>query len=340
VHAARRRGFFDNPLFCSWLRTTLSEVAVMTLCSSITAAIGSTPLVRLERLSRELSIELYAKVESANPSGSVKDRIALAMIDDAVERGRLRPGATLIEPTSGNTGIALAMIAAARGYHLILTMPERMSKERVELVRAYGAEVVLTAGGLMRQAVEQAEVLGASTPGAVLLRQFHNPANPRAHELGTAEEIWRDMDGELDVFVAGIGTGGTITGVGRVLRRRRPSAKIVGVEPAGAAVLSGSAAPTPTGHRIQGIGAGFVPNVLDRSVLDRVIAIDDEAAFEACRRLARSDGILAGPSSGAALAATIELAKEAELRGKRFVVMLPDGGERYVSSALFAALSG
>ena len=304
--------------------------------SGIAGAIGGTPLIRLERLSRELSIELWVKLEGQNPSGSVKDRIALAMVDDAERTGRLTPGATLIEPTSGNTGIALAMIAAARGYHLILSMPERMTKERIQLLRAYGAEVVLTPGTLMRQAVEQAEVLGASMPGAVLLRQFDNPANPRVHEQTTAEEIWRDSGGEVDVFVAGIGTGGTITGVGRVLRARRPGVKIIGVEPAGAAVLSGA---VPTGHHIPGIGAGFVPKVLDRAVLDEVVAVDEDAALDAGRRLARSDGVLAGLSSGAALAATVELGKRPEYRGKRFVVVLPDGGERYLSSPLFAAFA-
>ena len=309
----------------------------MALHSSIAGAIGQTPLVRLERLSRELSIELMVKLESVNPSGSVKDRIALAMIDDAERTGQLGPGATLIEPTSGNTGIALAMIAAARGYRLILTMPERMTKERIQLLRAYGAEVVLTPGTLMRQAVEQAELLGDSMPGAVLLRQFDNPANPLAHERTTGEEVWRDTGGEIDVFVAGIGTGGTITGVGRVLRARRPGVRLVGVEPAGAAVLSGS---TPTGHQIQGIGAGFVPKVLERSLLDEVLTIDQESALEAGRRLARSDGSLAGLSSGAALAATFTLAKRPEWRGKRFVVVLPDTGERYLSSPLFAAFAG
>jgi cysteine synthase len=304
----------------------------MPLFSSVSDVIGNTPLVRLRRMSEECGFELLAKLEGVNPAGSVKDRIARAMIDDAEKSGRLRPGATLIEPTSGNTGIALAMIAAARGYRLILTMPEAMSVERVRLLRAYGAEVILTPGTLMKQAVEQAEVLGASHPGAVLLRQFENPANPRCHAETTAEEIWTDTGGKLDVFLAGIGTGGTITGVGRVLRARLPEVLLCGVEPNGAAVLSGQ---TATGHHIQGIGAGFVPKILDRTLLDRVIAVDEEEAIDAARRLARLDGILAGVSSGAALAGALRLAKEPELRGKRCVVVLPDTGERYVSTPLF-----
>lgn len=304
----------------------------MPLFSSVSDVIGNTPLVRLARMSEECGFELLAKLEGVNPAGSVKDRIARAMIDDAEKSGRLKPGATLIEPTSGNTGIALAMIAAARGYRLILTMPEAMSVERVRLLRAYGAEVILTPGTLMREAVEQAEVLGASHPGAVLLRQFDNPANPRCHAETTAEEIWTDTEGKLDVFLAGIGTGGTITGVGRVLRSRLPNVLLVGVEPNGAAVLSGE---TPKGHHIQGIGAGFVPKILDRTLLDRVVTVDEDEAIDAARRLARLDGILAGVSSGAALAGAIRLAKEPELRGKRCVVVLPDTGERYVSTPLF-----
>ena len=258
------------------------------------------------------------------------------MVDDAEQSGRLVPGATLIEPTSGNTGIALAMIAAARGYRLVLTMPEAMSRERVQLLRAYGADVLLTPGTLMQAAVEQAEALGRSTPGAVLLRQFENPANPLAHERGTAEEIWRDTGGALDVLVAGIGTGGTITGVSRVLKRRLPALRVVGVEPAGAAVLSGHRA---TGHHIQGIGAGFVPKVLDRSLVDEIVAVTEEESLAAVRKLARADGVLSGISSGAAVAAVVRLARRPELAGKRFVVVLPDTGERYISTELFSALS-
>jgi cysteine synthase A len=262
----------------------------------------------------------------------VKDRVARAMVDDAEARGALKPGATLIEPTSGNTGIALAMIAAARGYRLILTMPEAMSRERVTLLRAYGAEVILTAGALMKGAVEQAEALATTTPGSVMLRQFENPANPRVHSETTAEEIWRDLGGRIDLFVAGIGTGGTITGVGRVLKQRQPSVRVVGVEPEAAAVLTGG----PAGqHGIQGIGAGFIPKNLDRSVLDEVMAVDDASAMDAARRLAETEGVLAGVSSGAALAAAQRLFARESWRGRRAVLIFPDGGERYLSTPLF-----
>lgn len=305
--------------------------------ASIADVIGDTPLVTLPRLSRELGVSIQAKLEGVNPAGSVKDRIARAMVDDAEASGRLRPGATLIEPTSGNTGIALAMIAAQRGYRLILTMPKAMSRERVQLLRAYGAEIVLTPGTLMKHAVEQAEQLGTTTPGSVLLRQFENPANPRVHAETTAEEIWRDTAGRVDVFVAGIGTGGTISGVGRVLKARSSGVRIVGVEPSGAAVLSGRA---PAGHHIQGIGAGFVPKVLDRNVLDEVVAVSEQDSLDAARRLARSDGVLSGFSAGAAMAAVFRLAARPELFGRHFVVVLPDTGERYVSTPLFEAIAG
>jgi cysteine synthase A len=304
------------------------------LVPSIDGAIGGTPLVRLARFSDAAGVELLAKVEALNPGGSVKDRIARAMVDDAAARGLLPAGATLVEPTSGNTGIALAMIAAARGLRLVLTMPEAMSRERVAMLRMYGAEVVLTPGALMRAAVERAEAIGRSTPGAVLLRQFDNPANPDAHERTTAEEIWRDTGGEIDVFVAGIGTGGTVTGVGRLLKRRAPGTRVVGVEPAAAAALTGG----PVGpHGIQGLGAGFVPGVLDRGVLDEVVTVTDAEAVETARRLCRDEGIFAGISAGAALAAALRLAAtRPELRGRRFVVMVPDGGERYLSTSLGA----
>jgi cysteine synthase A len=306
------------------------------LTDSIADVIGETPLVRLRRLSEELGVEVLGKVEGVNPAGSVKDRIARSMVEDAERSGKLKPGATLVEPTSGNTGIALAMLAASRGYRLVLTMPEAMSRERVQMLRAYGAEVVLTPGTLMKGAVEQAEAIGRSTPGAVLLRQFENPANPLAHEKGTAEEIWRDTRGAVDVFVAGVGTGGTITGVARVLKPRLATLRVVGVEPEGAAVLSGRPA---RNHYIQGIGAGFVPKVLDRSLIDEVVAVSEEEALAQARRLARGDGVLAGISSGAALAAVVRLSERPPLRGKRFVVVLPDTGERYVSTQLFSALS-
>lgn len=308
----------------------------MALFNSISDLIGDTPLLRLRRLSEECGVEILAKLEGGNPAGSVKDRIAQSMVDDAEQHGRLRPGATLIEPTSGNTGIALAMIAAARGYKLQLTMPEAMSKERVALLKAYGAEVILTPGSLMREAVARAEQLGRDTPGAVLLRQFDNPANPAVHFATTGPEILRDTGGRLDFFVAGIGTGGTITGVGRALKPKIPGLMCIGVEPAGAAVLAGAA---PGQHHIQGIGAGFVPKVLDRSLVDQVVPISEEEALAAARRLARADGVLAGISSGAALAAVIKLSQLPGWRGKRCVVMLPDSGERYVSTALFTAIS-
>lgn len=304
------------------------------LLSSVADAIGATPLVRLASLSRSSGVELFGKLEGQNPAGSVKDRIARAMIDDAEARGILGPGATIVEPTSGNTGIALAMIAAARGYRLILTMPEAMSRERVALLRAFGADVILTPGTLMREAVEQAEVLGRSHPRAVLLRQFENPANPRVHELTTAEEIWQDMQGRLDVLVAGIGTGGTITGVSRVLKKRLPALRVVGVEPKAAAVLSGQAAGQ---HPIQGIGAGFVPRVFERGLVDEIATVEFEESIDAARRAARDDGVLVGISSGAALAVALRLAKRPELSEKRFVVVLPDGGERYASTPLFAS---
>jgi cysteine synthase A len=302
------------------------------LVDSISDLIGETPLLRLRKLSEECGMEVLGKLEGGNPAGSVKDRIARSMVDDAERSGRLKKGATLIEPTSGNTGIALAMIAAARGYKLILTMPEAMSRERVMLLKAYGAEVILTSGTLMREAVARAEALGRETPGAVLLRQFDNPANPAIHAATTAPEILRDTAGRLDLFVAGIGTGGTITGVSRTLKPLLPGLISVGVEPAGAAVLSGS---TPGQHHIQGIGAGFVPKVLERSLVDQMVTITDEEAFAAARRLARAEGVLAGISSGAALAAVFKLARQERWRGKRCVVMLPDAGERYVSTMLF-----
>jgi len=268
-----------------------------------------------------------------NPAGSVKDRVALAMVEAAEEQGLLKPGSTIVEPTSGNTGIALAMIAAAREYRLVLSMPEAMSQERVSMLRALGAEVVLTPGTLMRDAVTQAELLGTTTKDAILLRQFENPANPRAHERTTAEEIWRDCDGHVDVFVAGVGTGGTITGVSRVLKKRLPGVVSIGVEPEAAAILAGR----PVGaHRIQGLGAGFVPPLLDRELVDRFEAVNDDESVDALRRLARMEGLSGGLSSGAALAATIRCAPE--WQGKRVVVVLPDSGDRYLSTTLFKSV--
>jgi cysteine synthase A len=309
----------------------------MRIAASVIETIGGTPLVRLAALSRAAGVEILAKLEHLNPGGSVKDRVARAMVDDAEARGLLRPGALIVEPTSGNTGIALAMIAARRGYRLVLTRPEAMPATRVALLRAYGAEVILTAGALMTPAVEQAQVYAASVPGAVMLKQFENPANPAVHERTTAQEILADTGGRLDVFVAGIGTGGTITGVGRALRAHLPGTRVVGVEPASAAVLTGG----PVGnHILAGIGAGFVPPVLDRRVVDEVLAVGEDEALEAARRVAREDGVPAGISSGAALAAVLRLAARAEHAGKRFVVVFADGGERYLETRLVPAARG
>ena len=298
----------------------------------IAATVGRTPLVRLGRLGKGLPADLIAKVESRNPGGSVKDRIGLAMIEDAERTGKLKPGAVLVEPTSGNTGIALAMIAAAKGYRLILTMPESMSAERVALLKAFGAEVVRTPGTLMIEAVERARKILRETPGAVMLHQFENPANPAAHRETTAREIWEDTGGAVDVVVAGVGTGGTITGVGEVLKERKPSVLMIAVEPKNAAALGGGRVGP---HFIQGIGAGFVPKILRRELIDEVIAVSEDAAFDHARRLACEEGILAGISAGAALAAAMEVAQREAMRGKMVIVILPDGGERYVSTPLF-----
>ncbi|MEX2218811.1 MAG: cysteine synthase A [Phycisphaerales bacterium] len=299
---------------------------------NLTETVGGTPLVELARLSRGMDRRIVAKLEMRNPCGSVKDRVGVAMVEDAERRGVLRPGATLVEATGGNTGIGLALAAAVRGYKLILTMPSSMSKERVALLRQMGAQVVLTEGILMSEAVARAERIVAETPGAVMLDQFRNPANTEVHRRTTAEEIWEGTEGAVDVFVAGVGTGGTITGVGEVLKLRRPSVRIVAVEPEGAAVLSGR----PAGaHQMPGIGVGFVPPVLNQGVIDEVIAVSDEDAFGAARRLAREEGILAGVSSGAALHAALTVAGRPESAGKLVVVLLADTGERYISSALF-----
>jgi len=301
----------------------------------VTELIGNTPLVRL-RLGEGTGARILAKLEMWNPLGSVKDRVAWAMIADAEERGALVPGTTVVEPTSGNTGIGLAFVCALRGYPLVLTMPETMSPERRAILAALGAELVLTpAAAGMAGAVRAARELAAR--GAFLPNQFENPANPRAHERTTAEEIWRDTGGEVDVFVAGIGTGGTITGVGRFLKRRRPGVRIVGVEPEASPVLAGG---SPGVHRIEGIGAGFVPPVLDRAVLDEVLPVAADEAEAMARRLARTEGILAGISSGAALAAALRVAGRAECAGKTVVVVLPDRGERYLSTPLFRVPGG
>jgi cysteine synthase len=309
----------------------------MKIYESVALTVGRTPLVHLRRVSAGCVARVVGKLEGRNPCGSVKDRIGVAMIEDAERRGVLRPGATLIEPTSGNTGVALAFAAATKGYRLILTMPERMSRERIALLRYLGADVVLTPGTLMRDAVDKATELAREVDGAVMLQQFRNPANPEVHRRTTAVEIWEDTDGAVDVFVAGVGTGGTITGVGEALKARKPRVKIVAVEPAKAAVLSGG---KPGNHLIQGIGAGFVPEVLNRAIIDEVIQVTEDEAFAAARRLAREEGLLCGISSGAALAASLTLARRPELADGTIVVMLPDTGERYVTTPLFDELVG
>lgn len=299
---------------------------------NITELIGRTPLVEISGLEGQKA-RIAVKVESFNPGGSVKDRIALSMIEDAEARGVLAPGATIIEPTSGNTGVGLAWIGRVKGYKVILTMPETMTRERRSLLKAYGAELVLTPGTEgMKGAIRKAEELRAATPGAIILGQFVNPANPVAHEKYTGEEIWNDTEGQVDIFIAGAGTGGTVSGTGRALKRHKPEVRIIAVEPAGSPVLTeGHAGP----HKIQGIGAGFVPDTLDRSVVDEVLTVADEAAFEGMRLLSRREGILAGISSGAAFSAALEVARREENAGKLVVALLPDTGERYLSTGLF-----
>ena len=294
---------------------------------------GGTPLVELSRLGRRLNARIIAKLEMRNPAGSVKDRLGVALIEDAERRGVLKAGMTLVEATGGNTGIGLAFAAAVRGYRMILTMPESMSRERTALLRQYGAEVVLTPGILMAAAVARAREITERTPGAINLDQFSNPANPAVHRRTTGVEIWNDTSGGVDVFVSAVGTGGTITGVGALLKERKAAVKVVAVEPAGAAVLSGRAAGT---HQMPGIGVGFVPRVLNRRLIDEVIAVSDADAFACARRLAREEGVVAGVSSGAALHAALLLAARAAYAGKMIVVILCDTGERYLSSALFA----
>ena len=298
--------------------------------------IGHTPLLELCRLEQSLDLRarLLVKLESFNPAGSVKDRVAKAMLDEAEAAGRLGPGAVIIEPTSGNTGIGLASVAAARGYRVIIVMPDTMSAERRALMKAYGAELVLTPGaGGMAAAIAKANELAAGIPGAMVAGQFVNPANPAAHEATTGPELWQDTDGQLDVFVAGVGTGGTITGVGRYLKRQNPAVRIVAVEPARSAVLSGS----PAGaHGLQGIGAGFVPEVLDTGIYDEVLTATEQDAYAAARLLGRREGVLAGISSGAALWAAIEVCRRADSAGKTVVALLPDTGDRYLSTDLFA----
>ena len=304
--------------------------------TSITQLIGGTPLVELKNYEAEKNLQatILAKLEYFNPAGSVKDRIAKAMLDDAEAKGLLKPGATIIEPTSGNTGIGLASVAAARGYKIILTMPETMSVERRNLLKAYGAELVLTDGAKgMKGAIEKANELAAATPGSFIPGQFVNPANPAIHRATTGPEIWADTDGKVDIFVAGVGTGGTLTGVGEYLKSQNPNVKIVAVEPAGSPVLSkGVAGP----HKIQGIGAGFVPDTLNTKIYDEIIPVENKDAFITGRTIARKEGVLIGISSGAAVYAATVLAQRAENKGKTIVALLPDTGDRYLSTPLFS----
>ena len=298
--------------------------------------IGKTPLLELTNIEKEEGLEatILAKLEYFNPAGSVKDRIAKAMIDDAEAKGLLKPGSVLIEPTSGNTGIGLASVAAARGYRIIIVMPETMSVERRQLMKAYGAELVLTEGSKgMKGAIAKADELAKEIPDAFIPGQFVNPANPAVHKATTGPEIWADTDGKVDIFVAGVGTGGTITGVGEYLKEQNPAVQVVAVEPAGSPVLSKG---TAGAHKIQGIGAGFVPEVLTTAVYDEVIAVENEDAFAAGRKVGRAEGVLVGISSGAAVWAAIELAKRPENKGKTIVALLPDTGDRYLSTPLFA----
>ncbi|MBQ7869598.1 MAG: cysteine synthase A [Prevotella sp.] len=305
------------------------------IANNLTELIGNTPLLRLDKYSERqgLATPIVAKVEYFNPGGSAKDRIALAMIEDAERTGRLLPGATIIEPTSGNTGVGLALVAAVRGYRLILTMPETMSVERRNLVKAYGAEVRLTPGSEgMAGAIRLAEELRDATPGSVILQQFENRANPQAHYDTTADEIWADTDGSIDVFVATAGTGGTVSGVGRRLKELNPKVRIVAVEPLASPVLNGGKAGP---HKIQGIGAGFIPDIYDAAVVDEVIDVADDDAIRTSRRMAADEGLLVGISSGAAAWAATEMARRPEFAGKRIVALLPDTGERYLSTVLY-----
>jgi cysteine synthase A len=303
------------------------------IAGSIADLVGNTPLVKLVRVVDGSKAEIVAKLESLNPGGSVKDRIGVSMVKDAIENGKLKPGSVIIEPTSGNTGIALAMVAASFGYKLILTMPDTMSIERRKLLKAYGAELVLTPGvDGMRGAVQKAGELAKEIPNSFIPQQFENPANPKIHRETTAEEIWRDTDGKVDIVVGGVGTGGTLTGIAEVLKPRKPSLKIVAIEPAASPVLSGGQSGP---HKIQGIGAGFVPGVLRMDLMDEIFRVTNEQAFEMGRRLPKEEGILVGISSGAAVYAAVEVGKREENAGKLIVVILPSTGERYLSTPLF-----
>jgi len=304
--------------------------------NDVTSLIGNTPLVRLNRVTEGAGATVVAKLEFYNPASSVKDRIGVSIIDAAEASGQLPPGGTIVEATSGNTGIALAMVGAARGYDVVLTMPETMSKERRALLRAFGAELILTPGSEgMKGAVNRAEQIAAERPGAVLARQFANEANPAIHRATTAEEIWADTDGQVDIFVAGIGTGGTITGVGQVLKKRKPGVQIIGVEPAESPILNGG---QPGPHKIQGLGANFVPEILDTTVYDEIIDVDADTAIRVARDTAKREGLLVGISSGAAIHAAVQVAHRPENAGKLIVVIVPSFGERYLSSVLYADL--
>ena len=298
--------------------------------------IGNTPLLNASRYAKNAGIEgvtLLTKLEYLNPAGSVKDRVALAMIEDAEKKGELKPGAMIIEPTSGNTGIGLAAVAVAKGYRAVLTLPDTMSVERRNLLKAYGAEIVLTEGAKgMKGAIAKAEELKEQNPGSVILGQFVNPANPAVHKATTGPEIWEQTEGKVDIFVAGVGTGGTVTGIGKYIKSQNPNAKIVAVEPATSAVLSGK---KPGPHKIQGIGAGFVPKVLDLDIVDEIIPVENDDAFNASRAVAKAEGLLVGISAGASIYAAKELAKRPENKGKNIVILLPDTGERYLSTTLF-----
>ena len=306
------------------------------IAKQLTELIGNTPLLELNKFSKAKGVEtpVIAKVEYFNPGGSVKDRIALAMIEDAEQRGILKPGATIIEPTSGNTGVGLALVSAVKGYHLILTMPETMSVERRNLVKAYGAEVRLTPGkDGMPGAIRAAEALRDATPGSVILQQFENPANPARHYATTGPEIWNDTDGKVDILVAGVGTGGTISGAGKFLKEQNPNVKVIAVEPKSSPVLNGGKSGP---HKIQGIGAGFVPNTYDATVIDEVFDVENDDAIRTGREVAQQEGLLVGISAGAALFAAAEIAKREENKGKKIVALLPDTGERYLSTVLYA----
>ena len=311
-------------------------MAKQRITKQLTELIGNTPLLELNKFSENkgLSTPLIAKVEFFNPGGSVKDRIALAMIEDAEKKGVLKPGATIIEPTSGNTGVGLALVSAVKGYHLILTMPETMSIERRNLVKAYGAEVRLTSGkDGMPGAIRAAEELRDSIPGSIILQQFENPANPEKHYLTTGQEIWNDTDGEIDIFVAGVGTGGTVSGVAKALKEKNPNIKVIAVEPASSPVLNGGQSGP---HKIQGIGAGFVPKTYNSELIDEVLDIENDDAIRTGRELARTEGLLVGISSGAAVFGALQIASRPENAGKKIVALLPDTGERYLSTVLFA----